>query len=337
MGPGGGPGREGPDGPGQPGYGREGLPAPGYYGPPAAPGELAGRAIKDMEPLPEAPAFIIYIATGDETGPGKVYQCDEHGRVLGVVNLPFTPTGMAMHRDKNLILALPRDGGSIVKIDDTGKVSTLLSKDSTLVHPVDVAVGGDSDSVVVADNIGDVLALTTCEGNRPQVYHRFEGQKWAAQDMSVAVTRDKHVIFGTDGGKGIFRFAGDAASAQSKPLLPEPGGVAADTKTLRWAATQPPNQVYVFEGETLIKKLRLPPGKSIYRQGLLSFAPCGSVCVAARDNDTTTERPWLFMYNIEEDKVRSLFPWTRERMTDFVVGPRNPWDVNRRPQVESIY
>jgi hypothetical protein len=283
------------------------------------------------------PAFVLYISTGDETGPGKVYQVDDTGRVLGVVHLPSTATGIALHRTHGLILALPRDGGRIVRIDDTGQLSTLLEKDKTLVHPVDVAVGGDSDTVLVADNIADLLAMTTSGGGRPTIYRRFEGQQWAAQGMSIAVTKDRHVIFGTDGEKGVYRFSGDEHAAAAKPLLPAPGGVAADAKSLQWAATQEPNRISVFEGEELVKTLRLPPNKSIYRQGLLSFAPAGCLCVAVRNSDEAVGEPWLLMYSIEKDDIRSLFPWKRERMVDFVVGPRMVWDRTSAGEYKSMY
>lgn len=286
---------------------------------------------------PEPPKFVLYIATGDDAGTGKVYQVDDDGRVLGVVKLPYAPTGMALHRTHGLVVALPRDGGKVMRIDDTGKTSTLVEKDETVVHPVDVAVAGESDSVVIADNIADVLATTTAGGGKANIYQRFPGQKWAAQDMSVAVTNDKHVIFGTNGDKGIYRFSGDSQSANSKPLLPEPGGVAADPKSLRWAATQSPNQIYVFEGGELMKKLRLPPNQSIYRQGLLSFSPCGSLCVAARKSDEAVGQPWLLMYDVEKENIRSLFQWKGEQMNDFVVGPRMLWNRNSPSTYKSVY
>jgi len=294
----------------------------------------------ERSPPPKIPpAFVLYVSTGEEAGPGKVYQVNEHGRVLGIVNLPYTATGMALHRDHSLVLSLPRDGGKIMKIDDAGKLSTLWEKDKTLVHPVDVGVAGESDTIVVADNIADVMAATTTGGTKPKIYHRFEGEKWSAQEMSVAVTRDKHVILGTkgDGHKGIYRFAGDNYSASSDPLLPGPGGVAADPKSLRWAATQSPNLIYLFEGPELEKKLRLPPNKSIYGDGLLSFSPAGALCVAGRDSDKAIGEPWFFMYDIKKDEIRSLFPWKRERMTDFVVGPRMLWDRTSPNTYESIY
>ena len=180
--------------------------------------------------------------------------------------------------------------------------------------------------------------------------------------MSVAVTNDKHVVFGTNGDKGIYRFSGDEHSAGSAPLLPENGGVAADPKSLRWAATQQPNQVYVFEGDQLVRKLRLPPKKSVYRNGLLSFSPTGNLVVAARDSDKAVGEPWFLQYRVKPEdengtpvseprtgneytrawasqktEIRSLFPWTRETMTDFVVGPRMFWDRNSRNPYKSTY
>jgi len=328
----GGPGAAG-SGPGGPGIGSGGLGGVGgSYGP------LAGGTVQAVVPPPQVPAsFALYISTGEETGPGKVYQVDDTGRVLGVVHLPSTATGIALHRADGLILALPRDGGRIMRADDTGQVTALLAKDKTLPHPLDVAVGGDFDTVLVADNIADVLATTTSGGGKPSIYRRFEGQQWVAQEMSIAVTRDKHVIFGTDGDKGIYRYLSDEYSAASKPVLPAPGGVAADPKSLRWAATQEPNRIYVFDGEELVKTLRLPPNKSIYRQGLLSFAPAGCLCVAARNSDEPAGEPCLFLYNIEKDEIRSLFPWTREKMVDFVVGPRMPWNRKSPNQYKSMY
>jgi hypothetical protein len=284
-----------------------------------------------------APAFVLYIATGDEQGPGKVYQVDENGRVLGWVDTPHTPTGLALHRTHGLVLAVPRDGGKIMRIDDTGKLSTLLDKEMPLVHPVDVGIGGNSDTVVVGDNIADVLAATSTEGTKPEVYRQIDGQKWADQHMSVAVDSDKRVLLGTDGNPGIYRFSGNSRSADEKPLLPGCGGVAADPKSLKWAATQSPNQVCVFEGQEPVKTLRLPPGRSIYGKGMLSFSPAGSLCVAARKSDEAGGEPWLLMYDVDTDEIRSLFPWTREKMTDFVVGPRMYWERNSPSTFKSIY
>jgi len=284
--------------------------------------------------------MIIYIACGDENGPGKVYQVTDTGRVLGIVNLPFTPTGLALHRQHGLIATTPRDGGKIVRIDDTGKVATIIEKDENLVHPLDVAVGGESDTIVVADNMADTLMATSTAGNKPREYMRFEGQKWREQMMSVAVTRDKHVLLGTDGDEGIYRFSGDSSPGSMKPILPGRGGVAADPATLKWAATQSPNKIHVFEGEEPVCTFTLPPEKFLYRQGLLSFSPAGGVVVAARDADKPDDNPWLILFETEEGKrerVTSLFQWDLDRMTDFVVGPRMYWERNERRPYRSLY
>ena len=206
-----------PNYPGQPGGGGPGGPGgPGNS-------ELAKMGpLPDLAPQPKIPAMVLYISCGEDAGPGRVYQVDDNGRVLGMVNLPYTATGLALHRTHGLVCALPRDGGRLMRIDDTGKVATILEKDPTLVHPVDVGVGNESDTIVVGDNIAHVLGATTTAGDKPKIYRKFDDQKWAEPDMSVAVTRDKHVIFGSNGPEGIFRYSGDnffglAAAAVARP------------------------------------------------------------------------------------------------------------------------
>lgn len=288
-------------------------------------------------PLPKVAELVMYVTCGEESTPGKVYQVTDTGRVLGIVNLPFTATGIALHRQNGLMLAVPRDGGKIMRIDDSGKLSTVLEKNKMLSHPVDVACPADSDTVLVADNVGGVLAATSTAGGEPKVYHRFAGQKWNMPDMAVAATKDKNVLYGSTTPAGIFRFSGDASTESKPSLLPSEGGVAADTTSLRWAATQFPNQIYVFEGEDLVKKFRLPPNKTIYRNGPLSFAPGGNVVVLAQPADDPRGQPWFLSYGIDKDQTCSLFPWDKERICDFVVGPRMYWERNDRHDYKSTY
>ena len=94
------------------------------------------------------------------------------------------------------------------------------------------------------------------------------------------------------------------------------------------AAAQDPNLIFVYEGQELVKKLRLPPGKSIYKNGLLSFSPAGSLIVAVRDSDKEVGEVWFLCYDVEKDEVKSLFPWQKELIQDFTAGPRMLW--NRR-------
>jgi len=280
----------------------------------------------------------MYISTGepDSGRPGRVYQVTGLNRVLGWVNLPSSATGMALSSN-GLVVAVPREGGKIMRIDGRGAASVLVEKDKKMVHPIDVAILAGSNAILAADNIADVLMVTSTGGAKPKVYRRFESQKWTAQDMSVAMTKDRHVILGTNGPRGIFRLSNADGDSRPQPLLPGPGGVAADPKSLKWAATQGSNLIYLFESDQLQSKLRLPPGKSLYRNGLLSFSPCGSVCVAARDSDVASGRPSLLMYDAETHEVRTLFTWDKETMTDFVVGPRMPWNGSTPDTQKDVY
>jgi hypothetical protein len=154
----------------------------------------------------------------------------------------------------------------------------------------------------------------------------------------VAVGNDKCVLLGSNSPAGIYRFTSDSKGLPN-PLLPQPGGVACDTATLKWAATQPPNEIVVFEGQERIRSLKLPPNKSIYRQGLLSFGPAGKLVVATRPSDAGEGGVWLLQFETDPEKegLRSLFPWERERMVDFAVGPRMYWERHEPNTYRSIY
>ncbi|MGD0900639.1 MAG: hypothetical protein ABR915_22635 [Thermoguttaceae bacterium] len=283
------------------------------------------------------PELVLYVTTGTETSPGMLYQVADTGRVMGKVPLPYTATGIALHRGHGLVLAVPREGGKLYDVDDTGKLSTLLEKDPAMPHPIRVGIAGQSDTIVVADNIANQLAATSIGGTKGKVYQRFDGSQYSSQDMSVAVTNDKHVMFSSPAVPGVFRFSGDESPSSKKPVLPVSGGVAADPKSLRWAACQDPNTILVYEGEELVKKLRLPPGKSFYRNGLLSFSPAGSIIVAVRDEDKQVGDVWFLCYDIDKDDVRSLFPWKFEQMQDFTSGPRMLWNRHSPSGYKSTY
>jgi hypothetical protein len=277
---------------------------------------------------PELVLFVTTPMTGSDKG--WVYQVnsEEDGRVMGKVSTPYPATGICLHRDNSVVLALPRDGGRIMQINEAGKLSTILEKSPQLPHPVDVALAGSSDTIVVADNIANVVAATSIGGTIPKVYQRFDDSKYTSQDMSVAVSGDKQVIFSSAASPGVFRFAGDQNEKGNKPALPTSGCVAADPNSTRWAAAQEPNLIFVYDGSELIKKFRLPPDKAFYKNGLMSFSPAGSLCVAVRDTDKEVGEVWFLCYDIDKDKdgVRSLFKWKYEEILDFTSGPRMPWN-----------
>ncbi len=304
----------------------------------------------NFAPLDMAPGMVLYISCGEENSSGKVYQVDEQGRILGVVNLPHTATGIALHRDHGLVCVCPREGGKVYRINDGGIVEPILEKDEKMVHPVDVAVGPNSDSMVIADNIADTISLSNVQGKSLDTYKQLEGlEHWDNKEMSVAVGRDKAILFGTNGDAGIYRFTGNAALASSTPILPEAGGVAADPASDRWAATQGKNRVVVMEGTDEVASYELPAGKYLYNSGLLSFAPPAGkaettggsgIVVAMRDADNTDNPPYLIEFKTKEDgKVdrRLLFDWDKDTMVDFVVGPRMYWEQNHRNTYKGMY
>ena len=270
--------------------------------------------------------MVLYVIGGNLTGPGKVYEVKgTDGQVMGKVNLPETPTGISMYRDHGVVLASPRNGGKILEIDDTAKVSTILEKDPALPHPVKISVPGNSDVMVVADDMADQLVMTNIGGQKTKVYQKFD-QKYSSQPMSVAVANDKGVVFSSDAEPGIHKFMGDQSAHGNKPVLPASGGVAADHSSLRWAAAQAPNSIAVYEGMQFLKTLRLPPQKKFYKGGLMSFGPDGSLCVAVQDADNEQGDVWILCFHVDKEQVTNSFKWTHEEMQDFAVGPRMLWD-----------
>jgi hypothetical protein len=287
-------------------------------------------------PSGDRPRYSIYLSCGEDTGPGKVYQLDEQGHVLGVVHLAATATGIALHRQNALVLAVPREGGHILRVDDAGRLSSIVDRDKSLIHPVDVAVAANSDTVLVADDIAKVLATVPATGGALKVYRELGDDKWTATpDLSIAATHDGHVLFGSSALRGIVRFKGPA-----EPLRPSwagAGGVAADGASNRWAAAAKPGFVCTYDGEEPLKRLRLPPGSDIYREGLLSFDPGGSLLVAVREGNQGQRQPTFLRYNAATGDVEKLFTWGKERVVDFVAGPRMLWDRDNRSASQSAY
>ncbi len=331
----------------QPGYGYGGGGYGGGGGGAYGTADLGGV---EIAPPPEiAPAMVLYISVGDDKSPGRVYQVDDQGRVLGMVNLPATATGIAMVREHGLVCVTPREGGKIYNIDDGGAVSTILQNDEKLVHPTDVAVAPNSDSIILADNMADTIMMTNVSGRPADTFKKFEGMKFQNQRMSVAVGRDKAVIYGSDGNQGIYRYSGDADEHRSTPILPEAGGVAADPVSDHWAATQGLNEIVVMEGETKKTTYKLPAGKILHNGGLLSFAPPAGaaekvggtgIVTVMRDASDANAAPYLIEFKTSpEGKVdqRLLFDWTKEPIQDFVVGPRMYWEKNHRDTYKGVY
>jgi hypothetical protein len=311
-------------------------PAAGMSDGAAAKGGRVARVPRDTEipPWVRENRWAIYLSCATEYGRGRIYQVDEDGTVQGLVTLPHAATGLAMHRRPALVAAVPRDRGQILQIDESARVSVLLEGDPLLLRPVDVAVAGNSDTIVAADNLRHLLATTSINGEKAKVYRRFEHDLRDRPMMSVAAAMDDHVLLGADKEPGIYRFGAGAKPGQL-PLLPHAGGVAADTASRKWAAAQPPDELVVCQGNDAVKSLHLPAGRAFFRDGLLSFAPGESVVVAVRPKDDPSGQVWLVKVDTKDGAARVLFPWKREPIADLVVGPPMPWE--RPKKLRSLY
>ena len=287
------------------------------------------------------PQLVLYVAAGDGIGPGKVYQVEgTDGRVMGKENFDQTPTGISMYgdhgRELGVVVAIPRDGGKVVEIDDTGKQSTILEKDPALPHPVKISMAGNSNTMVVADDLAYQLVMSTIEHTKTKVYQKFD-PSYSSQPMSVAVANDKDVLFSSNAKPGVHKFSGDQSARGDKPILPTSGGVAADHGSLRWAAAQVPNVIKVYEGRQFLKNLRLPPQKKFYKGGLMSFGPDGSLCVAVQDSDNEQGDVWILCFHVDKEQVTNSFKWTHEEMQDFAVGSRMPWNQHSASPYKSTF
>jgi hypothetical protein len=291
--------------------------------------------ILPLEPkLDKVPELVLYVAAGDGIGPGMVYQVKgQDGQVLGKHKTEKTPTSVDMYRDHGVVVAVP-DAGKILEIDDTGRQSTILEKDPSLPHPVKISMPGNSDTWVAADDIADQLVMGTIGSTKPKVYQKFDSS-YRSQPMSVAVDNDKDVLFSSEADPGVHKFSGDQSASGDKPVLPDSGGVAADHSSLRWAATQGLHTIKVYEGRQFLKDLLLPGSYTFYKNGLMSFGPDGSLCVAVRDNDKG--EVWILCFNVDKNKVTNSFKWTNEEMQSFALGVRMPWDRNSPNENKSTY
>jgi hypothetical protein len=257
---------------------------------------------------------------------------------------------MAFHtktmEDCGLVLTIPRDFGRIMRIDKTGKASTILERDPALPHPVNVGIPAESDEIFVADDVANVLARTQVDGRDAGVLRKnpsaADGQVSPDAGMSVAATKDKHVVLATGNPPGVYRCATNGKPVDPERCLADYGGVAGDTRSARWAAAQPPNQVCIYEGGKMLKQLSLPAGLVHYGNGMMSFSnEDGWLCIACVEKDNPDAGISMCLCSdIEKAQFERLFQWTAREWTakdmadvtftdkeinSFVVGPWLPW------------
>ena len=149
--------------------------------------------------------WAIYVGCGNVNGPGKVYQFDPNGRLLGTASLTNTPYDLKMHKD-GLVAVLP-GGKSVVLIGPAGTAKVLASG-PRLPGAVALGVNPVTGDILVGDNAKDVvLMLPARDLTKLTELVELPSSARNAQSMSLAVTRDGYVIL-MDGGTepGVYRF-----------------------------------------------------------------------------------------------------------------------------------
>jgi len=152
-------------------------------------------------------------------------------------------------------------------------------------------------------------------GTKPKIYQKLDGQKWTDKEIVHAVTRKSTDLRAPTGSRACTATAAISRPARISPL-PNQGGVAADPKSLRWAATQSPNQILVYEGQELVKKLRLR------RTRASTERPCCRSrrqvrCAWRSRSDKDGRRGVVAAVRHREGQDPQPLPWTEGEMTDF--------------------
>jgi hypothetical protein len=236
---------------------------------------------------PLTTGFILYLTTGDDTSEGIIYQVDDKGLVMGKVKIPNTAMGISMHRDNALMLSVPRDGGKILRINDTGKVEMpILEKNKLLPCPTKIYLPKNSDNAVIYDDITKGLSEINSNGRSPE---KFDGENPFTSIM--------------------------------------------DSNTGNVAIAKGLNKIDIKSGDTVIKTLTLPSDKTFYKDGLMSWSGVGTLCVTCNGEDGI---PWLIMYDIDNNKVQTLFPWKPD-LQGVSIGPRMRWDYNAKSDYKSTF
>ena len=149
---------------------------------------------------------------------------------------------------------------------------------------------------------------------------RIRGVEHILQDMSVAIAKDGHVLFGTDMPAGIYRFPCKEGGSLGEPIVKSEGGVAADPSSDRWAAATRDN-LRIFEKAAETANLSYPKDMRVYYGGVLAFAPDGTLVVAL-ESAAGVE---LAVADIKLNAFRTLCSWNGDRLVSFALGPRLPW------------
>lgn len=290
----------------------------------------------DGAPKDKLPGDLaIFLGIGETGKPGQVVQLDQHGRVLGVVELPAAPYSLAA-LDDGLLVALP-GAVQVVKIDATGRVETIARSSRTLPlkAPISVATVPGKSDILVADNVADVVWLVPEHWNegaagttasQPLTLLRIKGYELQAQDMSVAMGKDGYVLLAASGPDGVYRFRGGPDATLGNPLLPDAMSVAVDPKSMRWIAAVR-DELVVFRERREEFRVRYPKGFYLY--DTVAFGPGGELVIGLRQLLRPGELFTVNFVDLRKKDFHALFDWNKGPVKSLAIAKRANW-----PKVE---
>jgi hypothetical protein len=274
--------------------------------------------------------LAVYLGCGKPRGPGAVYQLDSAGKVLGSVALSGTPYGLAAEKER-LVAALPAlAGAKMMKIDSTGKPDVLFEERELLPAPITVAVTPGTHEVVVGDNRKDVVIFLPDSKHQDRLpildVSGDAGARKFLQNMSLAITSDHFVLFGTDHPRGIYRFTlprGDELRLlnQQTQVLRDDGEVASDPSSKRWAAALR-SDLKVFEESRELATIPYPGGTLKTILPLVAFGPDGTLILTV---GTGPDKYDVMRADLATKSLRSLFTWNKASVKSLAVMQRMTW------------
>lgn len=175
------------------------------------------------------PLSSTFPCRGRERAEAKVYQVDEHGRVLGIVGLQdFTATGLACTTPTASCAPVRGTAASCCGSTTRPRSRPSWRRDEALVHPVVAWASPPNRIRARGRGVSDLLAALQRAAANYKVYQSSKARSGTPRTCR-GHHQDKHVIFGTKTATGHLPLAGDDFTAKG-PGPARAGGVARPTR-----------------------------------------------------------------------------------------------------------
>lgn len=247
----------------------------------------------------------LFLGCGRIHAPGRVVKVDLAGQQLSEVKVEETPNDVVVHG--TLVYAVLPNAKKVVTLDGLRNVNVVLGGRNVFRQPITVAIGGNPEAVIVADNLSDTVCRF--DGNRKKVLFTAQSEdRQHMQDMYVGVCGSKLIVAVNAPHDKIGTWTVDMSPGQAgtpKKLLTDCGYIAVQPGSQRWAVIQG-QYIYIMEDEKQITQIALPKDKTPHKGGTLAW--CGETLVTAfRAGQVGTE---IMKVDQSNGTFTSLFAWS---------------------------